>query len=504
MTTDNPIVNTPTPTSLKPAAAVEEEPTVMLGSPMAIVDGVSFSSGDNWTNWANSLSATPERLFYPNTLEDLQVIIREATENKKKVRCVGNGHSWSGTAITQDYMVSINNMNRIEKPVKGKDDEEWTVTIEMGVEVKELDEYLRKHDPPLALASNVMPTDIRYGGILTMGCHGAGLDSKTVSDTLTEITIVNAYGELHIYSEADDAEAFNIACINLGLLGIIYTATLKLVPMSQYRLRAIDSYEPLANYFEGPGAGLKLKEMVLKNDSTEILYWPHDKFLQTERNPHFWLKQWRRTLDPVEDLDKLKNQPPAVDHPAFAAFKVGEIVKEIPDAVHFDVTEDGEGTGEAKLFDASAGFKLAPDFSNFVECFNDLVEKNHAFSTSEFPSRIATCLEVRFIRASSKMMSFVHDAEEPEAIYCMINILGGRETPGFVEYSQGVLSGWIDKYNAKPHWAKLWEQIPGVIPALRREYKDRLAVLNRVRKTQDPFDMFVNDTWRLLLEERED
>ncbi|KAF9274187.1 hypothetical protein BGZ88_003210, partial [Linnemannia elongata] len=159
MTTDNPTLDTPAPISVKPTAApTEQEPIVMLGSPMAIVDGVSFSSGDNWTNWANTLSAQPERLFYPNTLEDLQVIIREATENKKKVRCVGNGHSWSGTAVTQDYMVSINGMNRIEKPIKGENGE-WTVTIEMGVEVKELDEVLRKHDPPLALASNVMPTD---------------------------------------------------------------------------------------------------------------------------------------------------------------------------------------------------------------------------------------------------------------------------------------------------------------------------------------------------------
>lgn len=63
--------------------------------------------------------------------------------------------------MTQDYMVSINNMSKIEKPVKGEDGE-WTVTIEMGVEVKELDEFLRKHDPPLALASNVMPTDVSF------------------------------------------------------------------------------------------------------------------------------------------------------------------------------------------------------------------------------------------------------------------------------------------------------------------------------------------------------
>ncbi|KAG0281128.1 D-arabinono-1,4-lactone oxidase [Linnemannia exigua] len=220
---------------------------------MAIFDGVSFSSGDEWSNWANTLSAKPERLFYPNTLEDLQVIIREATENKKK----------DGT---------------------------WIVTVESGVEVSQLDVFLKECNPPLALASNVMLSDIRFGGILSMGCiinpsashnpfhdyFSTAQDSTpgTVSDTLTEITIVNAYGELHIYSEADDPEAFNMASINLGLLGIIYTATIKVIPMSQYRLRAIDSYHTLESFFEGhpARAGLKLKELVLGNDSTELLY----------------------------------------------------------------------------------------------------------------------------------------------------------------------------------------------------------------------------------------
>ncbi|KAF8943319.1 hypothetical protein BGZ47_005528 [Haplosporangium gracile] len=256
--------------------------------------------------------------------------------------------------------------------------------------------------------------------------------------------------------------------------------------MNDYRLRAIDSREALETFFgNGPVAGLKLKEMVMSNNSTELFYWPTARLMKPEKNEHFWLKQWRRTTDPVED-------------------RVGEVVKDLPDAIHFDVTKPSEGTGDRRTFDASATFKVNLDFCKVVEAMNDLVDKNWAFSSSEFPSRIGTCLEVRFIKASSKMMSFVYDAEEPEAIYCIINLLGGRDTPGFVEYSQEVLSGWIDKYNAKPHWAKLWEQIPGVIPALRREYKDRLAVLNRVRKTQDPFDMFVNDTWRPLLEERED
>jgi hypothetical protein len=148
-------------TNLKnPTVAVhEKEAKAMVGSPMAIIDGVAFSSGDNWTNFANTLTAKPECLFYPRTLNDLQVIIREATKNKKKVRCVGTGHSWSGTAVTQDYMVSVNGMNQISNPVQGEDGA-WTVTVESGVEVSQLDKFLREHNPPLALASNVVPTNV--------------------------------------------------------------------------------------------------------------------------------------------------------------------------------------------------------------------------------------------------------------------------------------------------------------------------------------------------------
>ncbi|KAG0281129.1 hypothetical protein BGZ95_006621 [Linnemannia exigua] len=200
-------------------------------------------------------------------------------------------------------------------------------------------------------------------------------------------------------------------------------------------------------------------------------------------------------MDTVERLDKYKNQPPTVDHPAFAAFKVGEFVKEIWDAIHYDVTSEAEVSPEGKFYDASAAFKLTSDFSNFIEAFNNLLDKNWAFSSSEFPSRVGTALEVRFIKGSSKRMSFVYD-EDPEAVYCVVNVLGAAGTPGIIEFSAEVLGG--------PHWAKVWEQIPGIHPTLRREYKDHLTVFNRLRKSQDPFNMFVNDTWRPLIEEHEE
>jgi len=41
----------------------------------------------------------------------------------------------------------------------------------------------------------------------------------------------------------------------------------------------------------------------------------------------------------------------------------------------------------------------------------------------------------------------------------------------------------------------MWEATPGVIPYLRREFGPRIARFNKVRKAQDPLDMFVNSTF---------
>ncbi|KAG0347417.1 hypothetical protein BG004_007778 [Podila humilis] len=412
------------------------------------VDGVNYTT-QPWTNWAGNVSATPERTFHPKTLDDLKVVVREATTHNKKVRCAGSGHSWSAVAATNDYLVDIKSMSHIRTPVKHPQ-HDWTVTIEMGVLVSDLDDVLRKHNPPLALPSNVVP-DV----------HGPITNARTMSDLVTEMQILNAKGELVTYSEAKDPEAFSAACLNLGLLGIVYTATLK-VDIMNTRLRVKDSYPALASIFHGLDAGLKLKEIVLKNDGTEILYWPSK---HSARNNDIWVKLWERTTEPAQSQTSLPGHAPMADSPMFASFQVGERVLETPDAMHFEV-----GDSANSVVDAGCAIKADSDFNNIVRCFNDLVER------------------MRFVKSSNKMMSPVYD-QDSEAIYSTTG------TPGFDEFSTKVMKNWIEFYNAKPHWAKLWEAVPEMIPYLRHEYGDRLVRFNRIRKEQDPNDMFVNTTF---------
>ncbi|KAG0313879.1 hypothetical protein BGZ97_009805, partial [Linnemannia gamsii] len=45
-----------------------------------------------------------------------------------------------------------------------------------------------------------------------------------------------------------------------------------------------------------------------------------------------------------------------------------------------------------------------------------------------------------------------------------------------------------------PHWAKMWEHVPGIVPYLRRQAGERYDRFEGIRKKYDPNGMFMNAT----------
>jgi FAD/FMN-containing dehydrogenase len=109
-----------------------------------------------WTNWAKNQSCHPTEIFNPETLEELTKIVFMAKADGKKIRCAASGHSWSSSSVTDGYLVVVNKMEKVHTPIWDNDLKSWTVRIETGVLVKDLDDKLRQNDPPLTLPSNVV------------------------------------------------------------------------------------------------------------------------------------------------------------------------------------------------------------------------------------------------------------------------------------------------------------------------------------------------------------
>ena len=64
----------------------------------------------------------------------------------------------------------------------------------------------------------------------------------------------------------------------------------------------------------------------------------------------------------------------------------------------------------------------------------------------EFPLNLA--LEMRFIKASRMTMSNAYD-DDPEAVYCMIQVVSKAEVRGFNEFTAKLGKYWMDTVQAR-------------------------------------------------------
>ncbi|KAF9284602.1 hypothetical protein BGZ88_009910 [Linnemannia elongata] len=86
-----------------------------------------------------------------------------------------------------------------------------------------------------------------------------------------------------------------------------------------------------------------------------------------------------------------------------------------------------------------------------------------------------------------------------EAIYCTIEILSASKTEGFEEFSAMLAQHWMSEYQARPHWDKLWEHIPGIDSYIREQAGPQLDLFESIRKKYDPQGMFMNKTFAGVL-----
>ncbi|KAF9206081.1 hypothetical protein BGZ49_003050 [Haplosporangium sp. Z 27] len=501
-------------------------------SPISVWDGQKYSEASPapsdkrdlvsreakaWRNWAGNQAANPAKIFTPSTVHDLISIIAQAKANGKKVRAAATGHSWSSTSVVnqEGYMVNVNKMNKIYRPVQGSDGT-WTVEVETGVTVQALDDLLRQHNPPLALPSNVVLTSVRYGGVLAMGCHGAATHTRTLAELVTQVKIVDSNGILNTFSKDIDPVEFSAATVNLGLMGIIYSYTIKVEPM--FNLKMTDTHPLLQDIFSDPKVGGSiLKSMVLNNDQTEIFYWPFNTPLLGKSNDHLWIKQWQRSNQAATDnllVDTLKDVIQNLEttlgsnvyqfmaeHPSSTPTLIplmyqavaadDSMVLHAPNAIHYLA-----GTDNMPCLDLEMAIKVDDNFENIVAAWNYVVDQIYTYAKAgKYPINLT--MEMRFVKSSTMLMSPAYD-EDPNAIYCMMEVLSVVNTKGFNDFSAKIAQYWMQNFQSRPHWAKMWEHVPGIVPYLRQN-ATRFNQFDAVRRKYDPNGIFMTPTFAGVL-----
>ncbi|MFM8528332.1 MAG: D-arabinono-1,4-lactone oxidase [Ilumatobacteraceae bacterium] len=216
-----------------------------------------------WSNWAGNQSIRPEGFDRPTNEDQLASLVSSA----RRVRAVGTGHSFTGAALTDGRLVSMDDLRRLV----AVDREAGTVTVEAGITIADLNELLQA----LGLALTNLG-DIAYqtiSGAISTSTHGTGARFTGLAGQVRALRLVDGTGGIHHIVDPDQVR---LATVGVGALGIVTRYTLAVVPA--FRLRAEEGAGRLDDLLD------ELDRHVDENDHFEFFWLPHTPWALTKRN----------------------------------------------------------------------------------------------------------------------------------------------------------------------------------------------------------------------------
>lgn len=218
--------------------------------------GMNYIEELKFESWEGTICNKPKYTFIPKTITGLQNLIKWANTTNKKIRVSGYRHS-SNDLFSEDEQILVSMIDLKTATVLPARHPTLDPNNELqGIQLVG-EPYLDKNGQKKikckigagtcnyhfqdwavnpkggggkwTLPSNVIMTEITFGGSNAAICHGAGIEQMTLSDLVTEIEFINVKGERQVIN---DKELLKSAAGCFGLLGIVTSITFELSEMT--------------------------------------------------------------------------------------------------------------------------------------------------------------------------------------------------------------------------------------------------------------------------------
>lgn len=446
-----------------------------------------------WQNWAGNLTSTPAGIFTPHTREEIVKIIQQARLDKKKVRVVGSGHSWSPLVPTDGYMISLEKFTAVS--VKADKTE---VTLEPGVTVDQLAQFFLDQGVCVPSSVGIGLGEATMGGVFSTGCHGSGIEMPSVSDWIVGVELIDGQGEIRTFStEKDGIHVMNALRLSLGMCGVIISFRIQVQPM--FNVHVVESKEPVTSTLAG------LKELVMGNDYAEVSWMPF--------NDNIWVQKANKTDAPITRngftpppnafrdklyavgsalaLDALETAPdmvPDILKTSFQMLDPGDYVSKITHYLH--CADYGFLLDRYRLLDIEIVFEIDESFDSVRRAFDIAAEKVEEWrKNGKYP--LNSTLGFRFIKNSDALLSSCRG----NTYTCMAEIFSYHKTDLFDVFAGELVEAWMKALpKGRLHWAKAFQYVPGGPPAIRAAFGSQFSDFLKVREQigVDPDNLFVN------------
>eukprot|EP00455_Lapot_gusevi_P019685 TRINITY_DN209_c0_g1_i3.p1 TRINITY_DN209_c0_g1~~TRINITY_DN209_c0_g1_i3.p1 ORF type:complete len:435 (+),score=145.46 TRINITY_DN209_c0_g1_i3:43-1347(+) len=213
----------------------------MARSLLLLVCCFALAQAVTWSNWDKNQVCHPTALLYPSSEQELISIVQKATAQGKRVKVVGAGHSFSGIALTDGIMISLDKYNKVVGVDKSNPNN-ILATVQAGIRLKDLNPALDRLGVAMMNLGEVSEQSV--AGATSTSTHGTGATLGSVSSYIAGIRIILANGTVVTASETHNPDLLYATRVGLGALGIVSTLTLRVVP--QYRMQFNTKTVPLS------------------------------------------------------------------------------------------------------------------------------------------------------------------------------------------------------------------------------------------------------------------
>jgi len=405
-------------------------------------------------NWAENFQFSTANVHYPKSAEEVQGLVKKCSF----LRVLGSRHSFNRIADSEENLISFDNLNKIIS----LDKDAMQVTVEGGIKYGELCAYL--HENGFALHNLASLPHISVAGTIATATHGSGLENGNLSTGVSAIEFVNAKGELVKLSK-DDKDFYG-AVVGLGALGPVIQVTLDLQP-------AFEVAQVV--YLDMPMESLKdnFKEIMGSAYSVSL-------FLDWKSNNvnEVWVK---KIVVPGETL----NFPEEFYGAKKATIKMHPVPSMDAESCSEQLGVPGpwyDRLPHFKMeFQPSAGKELQSEYFIPLENGYDALMAVQEMSEQIHPHLFIS--EIRTIKADDLWMSTAYKQDS-----VAIHTTWKQEIPEVMALLPQ-MEAKLDKFNPRPHWAKLFTIPHNILKSRYPKMEDFKILLSKY----DPEGKFRNE-----------
>ncbi len=433
-------------------------------------DSTRAGSG-SWRNWSGSVRARPREMVRPGSVDELARRVGAWGREGRQVRVVGAGHSFTPLVRTDDVLLSLDNLQGIESV----DEERMLVTVRGGTQLKRLGAELLERG---LAQENLGDIDVQsIAGAISTGTHGTGVGFGTLATQVAALTLVTAAGEVVECSPERNPDIFKAAQVSLGMLGVVASVTLRVVPAKRLHYQA--RRERLSTCLD------RLDQYKAENSHFEFFWFPYTdwgqaKFLNETHAPPSAGSIWAGVNQLV-----LENG---------ALWLLSEVARHAPRASRaicgvsaWGITPVDEVNYSHRIFATQRAVRFQEmEYNLPAERFREAIEAIRARLERErfdvnFP------IECRFVRGDDIWLS---PAYGRDSAYIAVHMYRGMPYERYFRAMEEIFTA----YEGRPHWGKMHTRDAAYLAAHYPRWDD----FRRVRQQLDPQGVFLNDYLRGL------